>query len=217
MCESPLCLSDGDATKLQEQASEKNLILATSYPYAYYSMLRYARDIVESNTIGEVISVRVNYLQNVGLLERDLNTWRMNTAQAGVSYCFSDLGLQAFQLARYVTQLTPNRLSACLARSYSGRLMDDNGTVLIQMKEGAICHISVSKMSMLHENDIEIEIDGNVGSLHWDSTHCNQLVLQRAHMSKQILTPDSPFVLDHLRSRYSRMPAGHAEVGLCEE
>ena len=66
-------------------------------------------------------------------------------------------------------------------------------------------------MSLLHDNDIQIEVDGLTGSIHWDLQHSNELVFQRIHMNKQILTPDSAPVLDHLRMRYSRLPFGHAE------
>lgn len=211
MCETPLCLSEEEAVKLSELATEKNLLVAMSYPYSCFGMIRYARDLIYNNSIGDVISIRVNYFQNAGILERDTNSWKMNSVQAGISYCFSDLGLQAYQLARYVTQMTPSRVSACLARSYNNRIMDDNGTALVQMKEGAFCHISVSKMSLLHDNDIQIEVDGLYGSIHWDLRRSNELVFQRIHMNKQVLTPDSVPVLDHLRMRYSRLPFGHAE------
>ena len=83
------------------------------------------------------------------------------------------------------------------------------------MKEGVFCDIRVSKMSLLHDNYLSIEIDGSTGALHWDLDHPNLLIYQRIHMNKQVLTPDSPPVIDHLRGRYSRLPCGHSEVFLC--
>lgn len=214
MCESPFCFNEDEALKLYSVAGERNLIVGVSCPLCHFSMVHYARELIANNLIGEVVTIRVQYLQNKGILEKDVGTWKLNTMQAGVSYCFSDLGIQAYQLVRYITQLNPSRVSACLARSFSNRPLDDNATALIQMREGGFCHLYVSKMSLLHENDLSIEIDGSLGSIRWELAQPNQLVYQRVHMSKQILTPESPPIIDHLRMRYSRLPFGHVEVGV---
>ena len=81
------------------------------------------------------------------------------------------------------------------------------------MKEGVFCDIHASKTSLLHDNFLSIEVDGTTGAIHWDLDSPNQLIYQRIHMNKQVLTPDSPPVMDHLRGRYNRLPRGHAEVG----
>ena len=93
------------------------------------------------------------------------------------------------------------------------RTTDDAGSAVLQLKEGAFCQLSVSKMALLHDNDVQIEVDGTVGCLHWDLAQSSQLVFQRLHMNRQVLTPESVPVVDHLRMRYSRLPFGHAEVG----
>ena len=93
-----------------------------------------------------MISIRVNYFQNAGILERDTNSWKMNSVQAGISYCFSDLGLQAYQLARYVTQMTPSRVSACLARSYNNRIMDDKHSVIFLYPRCLYYMIMISRL-----------------------------------------------------------------------
>lgn len=215
LCESPLCLLEDEAFKLAHIAAEKNLICAISHPYCYYGMIHYARDLIANSAIGDIISIRASYLQNTGILEKDINSWKLTSSQGGLSYCFSDLGVQLYQLINYITQMTPNRVSACLSRSYGNRPLDDNGSALLQMKEGVFCDIRVSKMSLLHDNYLSIEIDGSTGALHWDLDHPNLLIYQRIHMNKQMLTPDSPPVIDHLRGRYSRLPCGHSEVFLC--
>jgi len=206
MCESPLCSTEEEALRLLEVSREKNLLIAISNPYNSFSMVRYARDLIANNALGDIVSLRVHYLQNAGILERDLS-WK-----SGVS-CFSDLGLQAFHLARFVSQQTCSRVSACLSRSFGMRTTDDAGSAVLQLKEGAFCQLSVSKMALLHDNDVQIEVDGTVGCLHWDLAHSSQLVFQRLHMNRQVLTPESVPVVDHLRMRYSRLPFGHAEVG----
>lgn len=217
ICETPLCFSEEEAFKLAHVAIEKNLICAISHPYCYYGMVRYARDLIANNAIGEVISIRASYLQNAGILEKDASSWRFVTSQGGISYCFSDLGVQAYQLIAFVTQLTPTRVSGCLSRAYANRATDDNGCALLQMKEGVFCDLHASKTSLLHDNFLSIEVDGTTGAIHWDLDAPNQLIYQRIHMNKQVLTPDSPPVMDHLRGRYSRLPRGHAEVGVGRE
>ena len=210
MCESPLCVAEQDAIKLQALATQKNCILAVSYPYAYFGILRYARDLIEKNCIGNIINIRVNYLQSTGVFGHNQAVW-MNMVQDSGSYCFADLGLQAIQLVRHITQLTPHQLSACLSRSYQAHTLDDNGSAVVNMKEGAVCHMNVSKMSFLHDNDLEVEVDGTSGSLHWDLGHSNQLIFLRDRAIKQVLTANS-LLLDGYISRYSRTPPGCSEV-----
>ena len=41
MCETPMCLTEEEANKLNQLASEKHLLFAVSYPYCFFSMLRY--------------------------------------------------------------------------------------------------------------------------------------------------------------------------------
>lgn len=213
MCETPLCFSEEEAYKLNSIALERNLVVGMSYPLCHFSMIHYARDLILNNMLGEIVTVRVQYLQNKGILEKDAGTWKMNTIQAGVSYCFSDLGIQAYQLLRFLTRLNPSRVSANISHCFGNRVLDDNATALIQMKEGCFCHMYLSKMSLLHDNDLSIEVDGSLGSLRWELANPGVLEYQRMHMSKQILTPESPPVVDHLRMRYSRLPYGHTEVG----
>ena len=213
MCESPLCLTEEEAYKLNTIAIDHNLVVGVSCPLCHYSMIHYARDILSNNLIGEVISIRVNYLQNKGVLEKDIGTWKFDSRQAGVSYCFSDLGVQAFQLVRYITQLNPCRVSASFSRTNGNLNFDEFGSALLQMKEGGFCHIYTSKISLLHENDLSIEIDGSLGSLAWSLNQPSQLIYQRIHMNKQVITPESPPLIDHLQLHYSRTPFGQPEVG----
>ena len=52
MCESPMCLTEEEASKLSQLALEKHLLFAVSYPYCFFSMLRYVNPNKTNNFIG---------------------------------------------------------------------------------------------------------------------------------------------------------------------
>ena len=80
------------------------------------------------------------------------------------------------------------------------------------MKEGCYCQLSVSKVSLLHENDLTVEIDGLMGGIRWELEKPGELVYQRVNMNRMILTPESPPIIDHVRVQGGRLPQGCQEV-----
>ena len=65
---------------------------------------------IVNNAIGEVCSVRISFLQNKGIL--DTPNWQMGAHANTNSLSFSDLGLQSYQILRFVTNMNPSRVSA---------------------------------------------------------------------------------------------------------
>ena len=133
---------------------------------------------IHNGHIGQILAVRIKYLQSSGLIDRDRRSWVNQIQRIGASYCFGDIGIHAYNLLRYLTGLQPMRLSACLNHMFSNRTLDDYGMICIQkksivgvctlqMKGGALCTIIASKVSQGHVNDLTVEIDGSIGSLEW--------------------------------------------------
>ena len=112
-------------------------------------------------------NVRINYFQNKGLLENNPVNWQLVNGANQHSACLSDLGLQSYQLLRFVTNMNPSRVSACLGRSCDHHTCDDNGSILVQTKEGVVGQINITKVSLLHENDLTVEVDGSLGGIRW--------------------------------------------------
>ena len=138
----------------------------------------------------------------------------MGTTSTTDSLCFSDLGLQSYQILRFVTNMNPSRVSACLTKSIDSHASDDIAGVLVHMKEGCYCQLNLSKVSLLHENDLTVEIDGLMGGIQWQLDRPGELVYQRVNMNRMILTAESPPIIDHVRVQGARLPQGCQEVEL---
>lgn len=159
-------------------------------------------------------NVRINYFQNKGLLENNPVNWKLVNGANQHSTCLSDLGLQSYQLLRFVTNMNPSRVSACLGRSCDHHTCDDNGSILVQTKEGVVGQINITKVSLLHENDLTVEVDGSLGGIRWQLDKPGELVYQRVNMNRMVLTADSPPIIDHVRVQGHYQQHGYQEVSL---
>ncbi|KAK8807306.1 hypothetical protein WA158_004065 [Blastocystis sp. Blastoise] len=212
MCEKPLCITEEEALQLQQEVRAKGVIFGVAHAYTAYPMVRQAREMVMNGHLGQILAVRVKYLQSSGMGERDRRVWANQAQRVGNSYCFGDIGIHAYNLMRYITGLHPLRLSACLNRIFGNRTLDDYGTCTIQLKGGGMCSITASKISQGRMNDLSIEIDGSMGSLEWHQENPSELVHRHVGLPKQIFSSNSGGFCDadYVR-RAARLPQGHPE------
>lgn len=212
MCEKPLCITEEEAIQLQQEVRNKGVIFAVAHAYTAYPMVRQAREMIHNGHIGQILAVRIKYLQSSGLIDRDRRSWVNQIQRIGASYCFGDIGIHAYNLLRYLTGLQPMRLSACLNHMFSNRTLDDYGVCTLQMKGGALCTIIASKVSQGHVNDLTVEIDGSIGSLEWRQENPGELIHRHIGLPKQVYSAngggfsDAPYVKQSVR-----LPQGHPE------
>ena len=98
---------------------------------------------VRNGTLGTLRKVVVEYPQ--GWLSTRLEAsgqkqagWRTDPKRSGVAGCFGDIATHAFNLARYVSGLLPESISAHLRIFEKGRALDDYGTAMIRYQNGAL-------------------------------------------------------------------------------
>ena len=96
---------------LPQSRSTARLFL--THNYCAHPMVREARAIVAEGGIGDLRLVQADFLQ--GWLADDTSSkqadWRTDPAQAGAG-ALGDIGTHAWQLAQFVTGMTPDSLSA---------------------------------------------------------------------------------------------------------
>jgi predicted dehydrogenase len=217
VCDKPMTFSLSQAEELQALVEKHGVVFALTHNYSGYPLVRQAREMIRSGELGEVQAIRVQYIQ--GWLRTRLESenqkqaaWRTNPAQSGAAGCFGDIATHAFHLARYMSGLIPESIS-CQLRSFEpGRRLDDYGTALIRMKNGALLTLTASQISHGRENDLAIEIDGTLGSMRWRQENPNELDLRRNGAAHQTLTrdPNAPYFTVLARGS-CRVPSGHPE------
>ena len=165
ICDKPLTVDLNQAEQLAAAVDKSGVVFALTHNYTGYPLVRHAQDMIRRGELGEINAIRVAYIQGWLRTRLDLEnqkqaTWRADPKKSGAAGSFGDIGTHAFNLARYMTGLLPESISAQLKTFVPGRELDDYGTALVRFENGALGTITASQISHGRENDLRIEIDG---------------------------------------------------------
>ncbi|MFO0897914.1 MAG: Gfo/Idh/MocA family oxidoreductase [Pirellulales bacterium] len=218
ICDKPMTFDLAQAETLAEAVDKSGVVFAVSHNYTGYPLVRQARQMILNGELGEINAVRSNYIQ--GWLRTRLESenqkqaaWRTDPSKSGAAGCFGDIATHAYNLARYMTGLLPESISAHLKSFVEGRKLDDYGTALVKFENGALGTVTASQISHGRENDLFIEIDGSKGSLEWHQEEPNKLYFRRNGHPLNVYTrdPNAAFMND-LGKGACRLPSGHPEA-----
>ncbi|MFN5297420.1 MAG: Gfo/Idh/MocA family protein [Planctomycetaceae bacterium] len=218
VCDKPLTFDLAQAEQLHELVKKSGAVFAVTHNYTGYPLVRQARQMIQSGELGEIQAVRAFYIQ--GWLRSRLESegqkqaaWRTDPAKSGSAGCLGDIATHAYNLARYMTGLLPDRVSANLKVFEPGRALDDYGHAVIRFQGGALGTVTASQISHGRENDLFIEIDGTKGALSWRQEEPNVMVVRRNGHPHALYTrdPNAPHMNDLGRAA-CRLPSGHPEA-----
>ena len=218
VCDKPLTFDLAQAEQLHELVKKSGAVFAVTHNYTGYPLVRQAQQMIQSGELGEIQAVRAFYIQ--GWLRSRLESegqkqaaWRTDPAKSGSAGCFGDIATHAYNLARYMTGLLPDRVSANLKVFEPGRALDDYGHAVIRFQGGALGTVTASQISHGRENDLFIEIDGTKGALSWRQEEPNVMVVRRNGHPHALYTrdPNAPHMNDLGRAA-CRLPSGHPEA-----
>src|SRR3569833_2596750 len=78
-----------------------------------------------------------------------------------------DIGTHAAHLDEYISGLKITQMCASLNVVVPGRLLDDDGGVLLRFEEGATGVLTASQVAAGEENALKIRVYGENGGLEW--------------------------------------------------
>ncbi|RPI74228.1 MAG: gfo/Idh/MocA family oxidoreductase, partial [Planctomycetaceae bacterium] len=129
VCDKPLTFDLAQAEELLTLVKKTGAVFAVTHNYTGYPLVRQARQMILSGELGEIQAVRAFYIQ--GWLRSRLESsgqkqasWRTDPAKSGAAGCFGDIATHAYNLARYMTGLLPDQVSANLKVFEPGRALD---------------------------------------------------------------------------------------------
>lgn len=215
VCDKPLCMTLEEAEDLEKSVAESELIFALTHNYTGYPMVKQARAMIMSGEIGKVRRVVVEYPQGwlSTLLEAESQkqaSWRTDPQRAGISGAFGDIGTHAENLAEYITRLQITELCADLHTHVEGRLLDDDGSVLLRFENGARGVLYASQISAGEENNLRIRVYGELGGLEWAQQEPNTLIVRWLNKPMQIYRTGTSGMYPSAQA-HTRIPAGHPE------
>jgi len=215
ICDKPLTVTSGEAAELVDIAAKRHRILAVTYNYSGYPMIRQARQMVADGELGAIRVVQAEYAQD-WLTEPLEGTgqkqaaWRTDPKRSGAGGCVGDIGTHAYHLACFVSGLKATSLCADLTAFVEGRQLDDNAHILLRFEGGAKGMLWASQVAPGNENALTLRIYGDKGGLSWRQEEPNELVFARYGESPQRLTRGGPGAGD-AAAAVTRIPAGHPE------
>ena len=216
--EKPIAFTLDEAKQLHQKVQETGLTLCLTHTYSGYPLVKQARAMVADNVFGKIRKVWIEYPQGwlSKLSEREGNAqaaWRTDPKKSGKAGCMGDIGTHAAHLAEYITGAQITQLCADLNAMVEGRMLDDDGNVLLQFSNGARGVLMASQVAAGEENALKIRIYGEKGGLEWAQHDPNTLLVKWLDAPTQILRAGGNYG-DRL-SKYaihnSRTPGGHPE------
>jgi predicted dehydrogenase len=216
--EKPITFTLDEALQLKKKVEETGLILCLTHTYSGYPMVKQAKQMVKDGALGKIRKVWVEYPQGwlSKLSEREGNAqaaWRTDPKKSGKSGCMGDIGTHAAHLAEYISGLKITKICADLNVLVEGRMLDDDGGVLLKFDNGAAGCLMASQVAAGEENALKIRIYGEKGGLEWAQHEPNTLLVKWLDAPTQILRAGGNYG-DRLSSYAvlnTRTPGGHPE------
>jgi predicted dehydrogenase len=213
--EKPITFSLAQALQLKEKLDQTGLTLLLTHTYTGYPMVKQARVLLQSGTLGKIRKVFVEYPQ--GWLSSRLEktghpqaAWRTDPEKSGAAGAMGDIGTHAFNLAEYVTGLQVTELCAGLNVVVEGRKLDDDGAVLLKFGNGATGVLMATQVAAGEENNIRIRVYGEKGGIEWKQDDANTLLVKWPDKPTEIYRTGAAYT-STLAARNTRTPAGHPE------
>ncbi len=216
--EKPITFSLDEAKQLQQKVAETGLLLCLTHTYSGYPMVKQAKQMVKENAFGKIRKVVVEYPQGwlSKLSEREGNAqaaWRTDPKRSGKAGSMGDIGTHAAHLAEYITGLKITQLCADLNIMVPGRMLDDDGNVLLRFDNGAAGVLIASQIAAGEENNLRIKIYGEKGGIEWSQQEPNTLWVKWLDQPMQVLRAGSNYGahLSSFATHNARTPGGHPE------
>ncbi len=217
ICDKPMTMTLEEARDLKNHVELTGLKFALTHNYTGYPMVKQARHMVQSGELGKIRKIAVEYFQ--GWLNTKLEdtghkqaSWRADPKRSGKVLTMGDIGTHAENLAEYITGLKIESLCADLTSHVKGRILDDDGSMLLRYEGGATGTLLASQVATGEENNLRIKVYGDKGGLEWRQMNPNTLVIKWADKPMEILRTATPFAGFGIGSQLAfRIPAGHPE------
>ncbi len=216
--EKPITFSMDEAKQLKQKLDETGLTLCLTHTYSGYPMVKHAKAMVKEGKLGKIRKVWVEYAQGwlSKLSEREGNAqaaWRTDPKKSGKSSVMGDIGTHAAHLAEYITGSKISDVCAELNTMVEGRLLDDDGSVMLKFDNGAKGVLMASQVAAGEENNLKIRIYGEKGGIEWMQHEPNTLHVKWLDQPAQVLRAGGNYGA-HLSStaiHSCRTPGGHPE------
>ena len=215
VCDKPLSYDMDEAYELEKVVNESGLLFALTHNYTGYPMVKQARHMIQNGDLGTIRKVVVEYPQGwlmdfIESTDQKQAAWRTDPKRSGIAGAMGDIGTHAENLAEYITGLKISELCADISTLVDGRLLDDDGNVLLRFNNGARGILHASQISAGEENSLNIRVYGSKAGLEWHQMEPNTLEVKYQDGPKRIFRTGVGDLCASAQA-HTRIPAGHPE------
>lgn len=214
MCDKPLGISVSEAEELKSVVEQSGLKFGMTYTYRGYSAIQKIGKIVREGEIGNIRKVLIDYSQGwlSSLAEQEGNrqaTWRTNPEFSGMGGTIADIGTHAFNMAEFVAGSNVTELTAQVSTLVEGRNIDDDANVLVKFENGAKGVVTVGQALTGEENSLRVQVHGSKGSLLWNHSKPDEVVLKADGDVRNIFVSISQFDTNKVNEGLTQKHAGN--------
>lgn len=229
-CEKPLTLNTNESEELVRLAKEKGVAAGANFNYRHNAMVQEMHERVKNNSIGEVLVVHGQYLQDWLLYETDYD-WRLDPKMGGESRAVSDIGSHCFDTMQYILNkkiisVYANLITVYPVRkrtektggTYSGQQgkvleeipihSEDAAFIMVKFENGIQGLFNLSQVGAGKKNGLSVTISGSTASLEWDQERPDKLWVGHRDSGNEEIYAASGF-LTGTAKRYALLPNGH--------
>jgi predicted dehydrogenase len=195
--EKPMAMSAAEAEKVTKALDRNPVPLMMSFSYRFKSAVRYAKHLLDTHVIGDIISVNVSYLKDSGLWSGRPIEWRFLKKYAGTGV-LGDLGVHLLDMA--VLLAGDIRSVCCRADTVVKKRpikkgsdvltdseTDDYCYFIADFQNGATGMFTITRCALGYKNTIQFDVFGTEGSISFDLDNSDVLGIACAAFD-----PDNP-------------------------
>lgn len=215
VCDKPLTYSLEEADELVQLVEKSGLVFGLTHNYTGHPLIRHARHLFQSGSMGNIRKVIVEYLQDFLMVPHEKlgqkqAAWRVDPAQSGIGGTLGDVGTHCVNLLEYVTGDPIDELCADKSTFLPDRTLDEDVNCLLRLKGGGKGMLTISQVATGEENGLKLRVYASEGAILWAQENPNYLEVYRYGEPRQTLARAQGYLSD-AAGNCTRVPSGHPE------
>jgi predicted dehydrogenase len=215
VCDKPMTANVEEAEELAQLVERSGKVFALTHNYTGHPLVRHARQLFRSQTLGTVRKVIVEYLQDFLMVPHEKlghkqAAWRTDPAQSGEGGTLGDVGTHCLNLLEYVTGDPVVQLCADRSTFLPDRVLEEDVNMLLRLAGGGKGVLTISQVATGEENGLALRVYGSEGAILWAQENPNFLSVYRYGEPRQVLTRGQNYLTEAAKA-CTRLPTGHPE------
>jgi predicted dehydrogenase len=193
--EKPLARTAVEAFSIWQAAGKAGVKHMCAFIHRFIPALQLARKMIANGEIGRVRHFRSSFLIDMQHPDGSLS-WRYSTSLAGGG-ATGDLGSHHIDQARFLVGEVRrvNAMTKSWSKDTKGKITDVNDdwfAAAADLDNGVTALFEASRVTEGHPLTGRIEIDGTLGTLHWEMERVSELIVTEPRKGRRIISVVAP-------------------------